>query len=76
MQTIKLAQEALLRVRERATRTGKWAFDGDGIRVILAAVNIHDEQISRVTRKQITNALNEVRRRIDLDEVFDNAIFT
>ena len=76
IQTIKLAQEALLRVRERATRTGKWAFDGDGIRVILAAVNIHDEQISRVTRKQITNALNEVRRRIDLDEVFDNAIFT
>ncbi len=70
IQTIKLAQEALLRVRDRAQRTGKWAFDGEGIRVILAAVNIHDEQISRVTRKQITDALNEVHRRIEVGEVF------
>lgn len=69
---IKLAQEALLRVRDRAQRTGKWAFDGDGIRVTLAAVNIHDEQISLATRKQVTDALNEVHRRIDDGEVFIN----
>ena len=68
--TIKLAQEALLRVKDRAQRTGKWAFDGDGIRIILAAVNIHDEQISLATRKQITDALREVTRRIDDGEVF------
>ena len=65
---IKLAQEALLRVRERAQRTGKWAFDGDGIRIILTAVNIHDEQISVATRKQITDVLREVNRRIEIGE--------
>jgi len=65
MQTIKLAQDALIRVRERAGRTGKWAMDGEGIRVILAAVNIHDEQISRATRGQVTAALIEVNRRIE-----------
>lgn len=68
LQTIKLAQEALLRVRERAQRTGKWALDGDGIRVILAAVNIHDEQISRATRSQVTEAIREVHRRIEEGE--------
>lgn len=62
--TIKLAQEALLRVRERAGRSGKWAFDGEGIRIILAAVNIHDEQISRATRGQVVAALVEVNRRV------------
>lgn len=67
--TILIAQEALLRVRERAQRTSKWAFDGDGIRVILAAINIHDEQISRATRGQITAALEELHRRVMIGEV-------
>lgn len=67
-QTIKLAQEALLRARERAGRTGKWALDGDGIRTLQAALNIHDEQISRTTRDKITAALHEVRRRVSMGE--------
>lgn len=67
--TILIAHEALLRVRERAQRTSKWAFDGDGIRVILAAINIHDEQISRATRAQITAALQEVHRRIENGDI-------
>lgn len=66
--TIKLAQEALLRVRDRAKQHGKWAFDGEGIRIILAAVNIHDEQISRATRGQVTSALVEVNRRVTIGE--------
>ena len=67
--TILIAQEALLRVRERAQRTSKWAFDGDGIRVILAAINIHDEQISRATRGKIVAALEELHRRVMIGEV-------
>lgn len=68
IQTIKLAQEAMLRARERAVRTGKWALDGDGIRVLQAALNIHDEQISRTTRDKITAALNEVHRRASMGD--------
>lgn len=64
--TIKLAQEALLRARERAQRTGKWAFEGEGIRVVLAAANIHDEQLEMATRGQIIAALNEVHRRVEV----------
>lgn len=68
IQTIQLAQEALLRAKERVGRTGKWALDGDGIRVLQAALNIHDEQISRTTRDKITAALNEVHRRVSIGE--------
>lgn len=67
--TIKLAQDALMRARGRAARTQKWAFDGDGARVIMAALNIHDEQLSRATRAQVTDALREVHRRVENDEV-------
>lgn len=64
LQSIKLAQEAMMRVRERAQRTSKWAFDGEGIRAIRDAVNLHDEQITRATRRQVTEAVYEVRRRV------------
>lgn len=70
IQTIKLAQEALMRSHERAQRTSKWALDGDGIRVIQAALNIHDEQNSRATKGQITEAMREVHRRVEQGEVF------
>jgi len=63
--TIKLAQEALLRVQKRALLRGKWAFDSEGIRVVLAAANIHDEQLEIAARGQIVAALNEVHRRIE-----------
>ncbi len=66
--TIKLAQQALVRVHERAQCTGKWVFDGDGIRVVLATANIHDEQLEMATRGQIIAALDEVHRRIEIGE--------
>ncbi len=69
LNTIQHAQDALLRSRERAQRTDKWALDGDGIRVVQSALAIHDEQISRCTRQQITAALNEVHRRVSIGEV-------
>ena len=70
IETIKLAQDALMRSRARANSTSKWAFDGDAIRNIEAAINIHDEQISRATKSQVSAALHEVHRRIEQNEVF------
>jgi hypothetical protein len=70
IETIKLAQTALMRARERAERTGKWLFDGDGARVILATANIHDDQLDIATKDQIVKALVEVNRRVTEGEVF------
>lgn len=68
MNTIKFAQQALLRARARAQRTNKWAFDGEGIRVIQIALTAHDAQISAATRGQIIHALEEVYRRVEAAE--------
>lgn len=66
--TIQLAQDAMMRARERAQRIGKWGLDGDGIRVTQAALLTFDEQVSRATREKLTAALTEVRRRIEIGE--------
>ena len=65
---IKLAQEALLRARDRAKQHDKWAFDGEGIRIIMAAINLHEEQVRQATRSQIVAAMDEVKRRISIGE--------
>ena len=70
IETIKLAQLALMRAHERAKRTGQWAFDGDGARVILATANIHDQQLDLASKAQIMAALVEVNRRVMVGEVF------
>ena len=70
IQQIKLAQDALMRSYERAQRTGRWALDGEGIRILQAALLIHDEQISRSTRDQIIRAIAEVHKRVENGEVF------
>ena len=70
LQTIKLAQDALLRSRERAQRTDKWALDGEGIHILRVALLIHDEQMSYATRDQIIRAIAEVHKRVAQGEVF------
>lgn len=67
-QLILNAQQALLRTRERAGRTGKWAFDGDGMRAVMDAANVHDDQLESATRGQIVAALVEVNRRVMMGE--------
>lgn len=74
IETIRLAQHALMRAWERAhaeKTKGRWALDGDGARLIMAVLNIHDEQVSRCTRGDIKAALDEVHRRIEQDEIFE-----
>lgn len=63
--TIKLAQAALLRSRERGRRTGRWGFDGDGLRLVMAVSIIHDDQISLATRSQIVAAIEAVRQKAE-----------
>ncbi len=60
----------MIRSRDRARQTGKWALDGEGIRALQDALNMHEQQIARVTRVQITEALHEVRRRVEVGEGF------
>lgn len=58
--TIELALNAMRSCKHRAARTKRYGFTGDELRVVMAAVNIHDEQNSRATVEQMRNALNVV----------------
>lgn len=70
IETIKQAQQALMSCKARADKRNRYAFSGDEARLVMAATTIHDDQISRATRAQVTAALREVHRRIESDEVF------
>lgn len=69
LQTIQLAQDALITCRDRARKLKRWAFNGDEIKIIYRAIAIHDEQIAVATKKQVITALNEVNRRIEIGEI-------
>ena len=69
---ILIAQEALLIIRKRAVKTGDWCINlaHHHKTAIFAAVNAHDQQCAQCTKAQIGDALREVRRRVDIGEVF------
>ena len=71
---IKLAQEALMQVRRHALAGNGWRINLSHHlkQAIMAAVCAHDEQCSQCTKGQISEALHEVHRRIEIGEVFQS----
>jgi hypothetical protein len=68
LDTIKQAQDAIVRSRARAEKFNSWAFDGEGIRAVLTAANYHDEQLEVAKRSQVVHAIKEVHRRVEIGE--------
>jgi hypothetical protein len=66
-----MAQEALMRIQKGALKNGKWQINlpYHQKQAIFAAVNVHDLQCSVCTKSQLSDALNEVHRRIEIGEV-------
>lgn len=60
---IQAAVQALVRVRERALRIGKWALDGEGMKAVARALSIHDVQMAAATYNELRSAIEEVYRR-------------
>ncbi|MFA6204422.1 MAG: hypothetical protein WC710_14685 [Gallionella sp.] len=69
IEDIKRAQTAMISCRTRAEIHNKYGFTGDEARLVMAACNIHDEQISHASRAQITEAIHEVHQRIEIGEI-------
>lgn len=59
------AQDSLLRVWQRAQQSGKFLFDGRGWQQVNHALDLHEAQLANVTRREASDALHEVMRRID-----------
>ncbi|AZG14954.1 hypothetical protein [Cupriavidus pauculus] len=56
-------QEAVMRCKARAERTGKWGLDGPGIAAIEQAIDLHDQQLEIATQAQMSAVLREMNRR-------------
>jgi len=68
MDDIRHAQTAMMSCRARAARHLKYGFTGDEARIVMAACTIHDEQLSRASRAQITHAIRALHQRIEAGE--------
>ena len=68
---IKQAQDALLRVWTRSEKSGRWLFDGPGWQRVLHAVDLHEAQLASISRREASDAMREVVRRIDQGNVFE-----
>ncbi|MEX3924379.1 hypothetical protein AB4Y36_10160 [Paraburkholderia sp. BR10936] len=64
------AIQALVRMRDRADKTGRWGLDGDGIVDLRLAVSLHDSQLEICSRRMVMAARDEVHRRIEAGTVF------
>lgn len=67
------ALDGAFRAKVRAGRTARWAYDGDAITDIRDAFLLHDEQLKIATLGEVRAALQEVRRRIDAGNVYQEA---
>ncbi len=64
-----LAQRALLRGDGRVLEGARWNFDGEGRRALLDILDIHEQQIAALGQTAITEALLEIRARMDRGQV-------
>lgn len=58
------ARDAMVRLLERYSRTGRWGFDGPAIMEVLDAVEFHEQLLRLSTPQQMMDAMAEVYRRV------------
>lgn len=68
---IKQAQAALLRLWQRGKSTGRWVFDGSGWQDVSHAIDLHEAQLAHISRREASEAMREVMRRINRGDVFE-----
>jgi hypothetical protein len=64
------ALDGAFRAKVRSARTGNFRLDGEALQAIEHALDVHDSQMELATRKEVTAAMELVRRRIDEDNVY------
>lgn len=67
------AQDALVRMRARANRTGRYVADGPGLQAITRFVELHEEQLApgNCTQAQVLSAVQEVQNRRAAGQVIE-----
>ena len=68
IEIFRAAQAGLIRTRGRGSSTGKWGFDGDALRDITQAINVHQDQYRIATKQQVQQAIYTVHDRVQSGE--------
>lgn len=67
------ALDGAFRAKIRSARTGNFRLDGEALRDIEEALQVHEQQMAIAKRWEVTQALNTVRARIDAGNVYREA---
>ncbi len=67
------ALDGLFRAKERAQRTGKWGLDGDAMRAVALAFDVHQAQVEVVGQGHYTAAMNVVKQRVERGDIYRQA---
>lgn len=71
--TFNAALTGAFRAKIRSRRTGNFRLDGEALRDIETALDVHDEQMRVATRGEVTAALCLVQNRVNEGHVFKEA---
>lgn len=67
------ALDGAFRAKLRSAKSGTFRLDGEAMRDIEAAFQIHDEQMKLATRAEVTQAMRTVHARIESGNVYREA---
>lgn len=69
LQTCQAGQAALMRMLARHTAHGRWGLDGLGLQEVRDTVDVYEQLIGLLTAGQLSSALRECARRMQIGEV-------
>ena len=65
------AQEAVLRIKARQQRTGRFGLDAQAMAELLPVIDLYEQLIDLSTRAQMADAIREVMARRDRGQIFN-----
>jgi hypothetical protein len=67
------ALDGLFRAQMRSKRSGNWRLDGEALRDVERALQIHDQQMAIAKRWEVTEAMNTIYKRLADGNVYKEA---
>jgi hypothetical protein len=68
--TVVAALDGIFKAKQRGDRTGRYGLDGDAIKAVTDALEVHDQQMEVATRAETAQAYAIVQQRIAAGNVY------
>lgn len=67
------ALDGLFRAQIRSKKSGNWRLDGEALRDVEHALQVHDQQMAIAKRWEVTEAMNTIYKRLAAGNVYKEA---